>query len=141
MEKYKRTCQVNTVNDAYNIETCMDVLEGREGVGCQQHFRACAKFKDPEWCQMFMKMSALRTMENTATQSSDDSLSSSSSLDDEMDDMVVRFLNKDVLLDNEQSSNHHRLTELDMSSSQLNAMSHLRDTMAASMWAAVSHGG
>ena len=63
MEKYKRTCQATTVNDAYNIDTCMDVLEGIEGVGSQQYFRACAKFKDPEWRQMFIKMSAQRRKE------------------------------------------------------------------------------
>ncbi|CAK9155835.1 unnamed protein product, partial [Ilex paraguariensis] len=62
-EKYKRTCQVNTVNGAYNIDVCMNVLEGIEVVGSQQHFRACAKFKDPEWHQMFLKMSAQRRKE------------------------------------------------------------------------------
>ncbi|CAK9171333.1 unnamed protein product [Ilex paraguariensis] len=35
MEKYKHTCPVNIVNDAYKINTCMDVLEGMEGVGSQ----------------------------------------------------------------------------------------------------------
>ncbi|CAK9182598.1 unnamed protein product [Ilex paraguariensis] len=39
-EKYKHNCQNDMVNDAYSIDTCMDVLEGMEDVGCQQYFCA-----------------------------------------------------------------------------------------------------
>ncbi|CAK9147497.1 unnamed protein product [Ilex paraguariensis] len=63
LEKYKCSGHNNHVDDPYSIEICMDVLEAIKDVDSQQYFRACAKFKDHEWRQMFLKMSVLRRKE------------------------------------------------------------------------------
>uniref|UniRef100_A0A5B7C409 Uncharacterized protein n=1 Tax=Davidia involucrata TaxID=16924 RepID=A0A5B7C409_DAVIN len=63
-EKYRASKCTHEVcsNVSYpcTIVECMNVLNAIEGVEANHYFKACEKFKDPNWRIVFIKMSAMR---------------------------------------------------------------------------------
>lgn len=63
VESYKEKSSkkaTSPISDPYSVDNCMDVLETMEGVSDDAYNKVVAKFKDPYWRNVFLKMSESR---------------------------------------------------------------------------------